>query len=125
MELSNAVKITLSKLYESVGGNLNDVLERLDDIEIVEQFVLRFPDDLSYTLLFQKLQENDLKSAFHAAHTLKGMSHSLGFDHLGNCATNLCEQLREGVTPSAILLHQLKTEYDCVIEAIDKFKENR
>ena len=58
MELSDAVKITLSKLYESVGGNLNDVLERLDDIEIVEQFVLRFPDDLSYTLLFQKLQEN-------------------------------------------------------------------
>lgn len=45
MELSDAVKITLSKLYESVGGNLNDVLERLDDIEIVEQFVLRFPDD--------------------------------------------------------------------------------
>ena len=72
MEIPDAPKLTLSEFYEEVDGDIMNVLERLEDIETVEMFVLGFPSDPSYSMLLKSLQENDLKSAFRAAHTLKG-----------------------------------------------------
>ena len=114
--------MTLSELYEAVGGDYQDILERLDDAETVENFVIKFLDDPSYTRLLQYLQESSLKCAFHAAHTLKGISQSLGFNRLGNCTESLCNELRMEVLPSKTLLQQLKSEYRCVITAINDFK---
>lgn len=126
MELTNEAKMALSGLYEAVGGDLTGVLERLEDIETVKMFVLRFPDDPSYSLLMQSLRKNDLQSAFGAAHTLKGVSQTLGLGRLGDCSAMLCEELRRGLSPSKTLLKQLKTEYSCAIAAINDFmKDNR
>lgn len=116
--------MTLSELYEAVGGDLENVLERLGDVETAEHFILIFPDDTSYSLLMNSLQKNDLQRAFQAAHTLKGVSLSLGFKRLGDCSGALCEKLREGISPSGTLLRQLKTEYCCVIAAINNLNNN-
>ena len=118
METPDASKRTLSELYEEVGGDIIDVLERLEDIDTVAWFVREFADDPSYTTLLQSLQENDLKSAFRAAHTLKGISYTLGFKRLGDCATNLCEKLRDGMAPTATAMQQLEEEYCRVLTAI-------
>ena len=114
--------MTLFELYETVGGDYQNVLERLGDMETIEIFVLRFSDDFSYSQLLQYLQKNDLKHAFCAAHTLKGVSQNLGFSRLGDCASTLCEVLRKKIAPSEDLLQQLKREFCCVITAINDFK---
>ena len=116
--------MTLSELYEVVGGDYQNILERLGDKETIENFVLRFLDDSSYVQLLQCLQTSDLKHAFYAAHTLKGISQSLGFSRLGDCVETLCRDLRKGAAPSEITLHQLKTEFHCVIMAINDFKSS-
>ena len=124
MEIPDAPKRTLSDFYEEVGGDIMNVLERLEDIETVEMFVLGFPSDPSYSMLLKNLQENDFKSAFRAAHTLKGISYTLGFQSLGDCAAKLCDKLREGLLPSATVLQQLETEYNHVLTSIKRLKNN-
>ena len=122
MEMPDSPKRTLSEFYEEIGGDIMNVLERLEDIETVEMFVLEFPSDPSYSMLLKSLQENDLKSAFRAAHTLKGISYTLGFQSLGDCAAKLCEKLREVMLPSATVMQQLEKEYNRVLTAIKKLK---
>lgn len=116
--------MTLDELYEEVGGNYLDVLDRLDDKETVECFVIRFLDDTSYTQLLKHLQKHNLKGAFYAGHTLKGISKSLGFCRLGDCVAGVCDDLRCGNAPSEVAIQQLKTEYNCVIAAINSFKKS-
>ena len=122
--MPDSPKRTLSEFYEEIGGDIMNVLERLEDIETVEMFVLEFPSDPSYSMLLKSLQENDLKSAFRAAHTLKGISYTLGFQSLGDCAAKLCEKLREVMLPSATVMQQLEKEYNRVLTAIKKLKNN-
>ena len=124
MEIPDAPKRTLSDFYEEVGGDIMNVLERLEDIDTVEMFVLEFPSDPSYAMLLKSLQENDLTSAFRAAHTLKGISYTLGFQSLGDCAAKLCDKLREVMLPSATVMQQLETEYNRVLTAIKRIKNN-
>ena len=124
MEIPDAPKRTLSDFYEEVGGDIMNVLERLEDIDTVEMFVLGFPSDPSYSMLLKSLQENDLKSAFRAAHTIKGISYTLGFQSLGDCAAKLCDKLREVMLPSATVMQQLETEYNRVLTAIKRIKNN-
>lgn len=116
--------MTVSELYKAVGGDLENVLERLGDMEIAEHFLLKFPDDNSYPLLMQSLQSRDLQRAFQAAHTLKGVCLSLGFKRLGDCSVTVCEKLRMGILPPEPLLQQLKTEYDRVIAALRALENN-
>lgn len=116
--------MTVSGLYEAVGGDMENVLERLGDRETAEHFLRKFPDDPSYALLTQSLRDNDLPRAFLAAHTLKGVSLSLGLKRLGDCSGALCEVLRQGIPPSAPLLQQLETEYGCVLAAIRALENN-
>ena len=116
--------MTLSELYETVGGDLENVLERLGDTETAEHFLWIFQNDPSYSSLTHSLQENDLQRAFQAAHTLKGVSLNLGLQRLGDCSTALCEKLSKGIFPPEILLQRLKTEYCCAIAAINRLNDN-
>ena len=124
MEIPAEPKLTLSEFYKEVGGDITNVLERLEDMETVEMFVLEFPSDPSFSVLLKNLRENDLKSAFRAAHTLKGIGYTLGFQSLGDCAARLCDKLREELLPSATVMQQLETEYNRVTSAIKRLKNN-
>ena len=56
MEIPDSSKWTLSEFYEEIGGDIMNVLERLEDMETVEMFVLEFPSDPSYSMLLKNLQ---------------------------------------------------------------------
>lgn len=94
----------MSKFYAAVGGDLSDVLERLEDLDIVKFYLPEFENDPSYEGLMQSLKNGDLQSAFRAAHTLKGIGYNLGLNRLGDRAAALCEVLaywerpRTGIT---------------------------
>ena len=118
----NTEEMTTSKFYAAVGGDLSDVLERLEDLDIVKFYLPEFENDPTYEGLMQSLKNGDLQSAFRAAHTLKGIGYNLGLNRLGDRAAALCEVLHTGSVPAPELLRQLTEEYCCVIDAIHELK---
>ena len=124
MENPDSSKMTMSEFYKTVGGDISDVIERLEDIDIVESFVLGFEYDPSYSELMKSLDEGDIKSAFRAAHTLKGICYNFGFKRLGDHAVIVCDKLREGIPPDEVLLQQLASEYNRVICAIQSLRND-
>ena len=116
--------MTLQELYDLLGGDFCDALERLGDAETVYAFVLRFPEDRSYEELLRYLSENNLKRSFYASHTLKGIAQTLGFGHLGKSACAVCEDLRCGTFPTEIHLQQMKVDFQFTIKAINEFKNS-
>lgn len=116
--------MTIAEFYEAVGGDLDDVIERLEDIDIVKTFALAFDEDPSYSELMESLGKNDREGAFRAAHTLKGISYNFGFKRLGDSTTTICEKLREGSLPTKTSLRRLTNEYKCVLRAINNLKNS-
>ena len=65
-----------------MGANYEDVLKRLYNEGMICRFTLMFLNDDSYPKLEQALKEGNVKEAFRAAHTLKGVCQNLGFTNL-------------------------------------------
>lgn len=115
------------KLYENLGEDYDEVLSRFGSDLMVGRFALRFLDDPSFEDLTKGLDDNDAEKAFRGAHTLKGLCATLGFDQLSKKASALTESLRPRViTDEADPLYDAtKKEYDRVVAALVKFREQR
>ena len=74
----------------------NEVFRRLYNEAMIRKFVLLFPKDDSFHNLEAALKEQNVKEAFRAAHTLKGVCQNLGFSNLYAPAVTLTETLRAG-----------------------------
>ena len=114
--------MTINEFYLSIGEDYEDVLERIGDEKTIRGFVIRFLDDKSYFTALQALNGHDLETAFHAVHTLRGISQNLGFRRLGKSGAILDEILRNGIEPSEEIVQQFGLDYRCVREAIQKLK---
>ena len=79
-----------------MGANYEDVLKRLYNEGMICRFTLMFLNDDSYPKLEQALKEGNVKEAFRAAHTLKGVCQNLGFTNLYQPTYDLTEVLRTG-----------------------------
>lgn len=64
MRKATASKMTIEEFYEAVGGDLSDIIERLEDIDIVKTFALAFDEDPSYFELLQSLEKTIEKEPF-------------------------------------------------------------
>ena len=91
----------------------------------VEKFVRMFPDDPSYRELESKLALNNVKEAFRAAHTLKGVCMNLSFTKLYRSVNEVTESLRsadpdkaEDMEKAAAGMEPLRNDYREIIEAI-------
>ena len=84
----------LKEFYEAVGGDYDEVFSRLQRDALILKFVKRFASDRSYRDLKKAEEEKDIKGAFLAAHTLKGIACTLGIKNLTDAASDLTEQLR-------------------------------
>lgn len=115
--------MTLKQLYNSIGGDYDDVVKRLISEELVSRFVARFISDESFSLLNGGMNEQNAEQAFRGAHTLKGVAQNLGFTALGKSAAELTEVLRGGsFTANANeLFENVKTEYEKVVSAIKEY----
>ena len=116
--------MTIKEFYEKIGGDYDEVLGRLFSEALIKKFLIKFLTDKSYQTFFEEIEKQNIEEAFRAAHTLKGVSLSLGFKRLGDCSGVLCEMLRQGLPPSAPLLQQLETEYGFVLAAIRALENN-
>lgn len=114
--------MNLPKFYNAVNGNYNEIHKNLISDEIIEELVLDFLQDKSFASLKTALEAGNIDSAFIAAHTLKGVSGSLGFDCLTYPVTTVTEKLRNKAMPSPDEIAQTESQYNNVIAAINTYK---
>ncbi|MEE1027185.1 MAG: Hpt domain-containing protein [Agathobacter sp.] len=86
--------MTLKECYESFGGNYETAKRQMVKEDIIHRFVLKFPEDKSYTNLIDAVNAQNYQEAFKAAHTLKGVCLNLSFERLSNSVSMLTEFLR-------------------------------
>lgn len=116
--------MTLKECYGIIGGDYENVVGRLMSERIVQKFVLRFPDDPSYEMLFDSLKKENYEEAFRAAHTIKGVCQNLGFTTLGESSSRLTEALRAGRKEEyQELAAVVEEDYQKTVSAIKMFRE--
>ncbi len=86
--------MTLQDFFKAVGGNLGEVMGRLPSEKMILRFLKMYPQDTSYGDLTKAYAECNVKQAFLAAHTLKGVAANLGLTDLQKAASALTESVR-------------------------------
>lgn len=86
----------LEQAYHELGADYEGVTTRLMGDALVARFVGKFFEDENFAKLGEALAAQDVKAAFMAAHTLKGVCQNLGFDNLYAPSSELTEVLRAG-----------------------------
>lgn len=103
---------TLEQAYHELGADYEGVTNRLMGDALVARFVGKFFEDENFAKLGKALAAQDVKAAFMAAHTLKGVCQNLGFDNLYAPSSELTEVLRAGSLEGADELYaKVAAEY--------------
>ena len=96
--------MTTRECYTQMGADYDEVLNRLYSEEMIHRFALLFLN---------------VKEAFRAAHTLKGVCQNLGFGNLYAPACDLTETLRAGkLEGTAEQFAKVEEEYQRTVQAI-------
>ena len=96
--------MTVEEFYERIGGDYQDVMHRLMKEDRVAKFVKMFLSDPSYNELKQAMADDNVDTAFKAAHTLKGVTANLSLSSLNAAAIDITEALRAGNMDLAVTL---------------------
>ena len=103
--------MTIREFYTLVGGSYDDMSERFPSDALILRFLTMLPQDGSMELLARSMDAADAKTAFRAAHTLKGVALNLGLTALAG----VCDVLPDSVPA----LHAaVQREYDKVTGAL-------
>ena len=118
--------MTIQECYDKMGGNYNDVISRLRKESLVEKFLVKFPDDPSYNELIASIEAIDVKTAFRAAHTLKGVCQNLGLTKLFTPVNEMTEAFRiEDFNTGKTYLDEVTKYYNVTVDAINEFVAGR
>lgn len=112
--------MTLQEFYTHVGGNLDEVLERLRKEDRIVKYVGLFLQDTTFPELEKSFANGDIETAFRSAHSMKGVAANLGFNNLATSSSELTEDLRPRsfTEHSAQLFEKVKTDYTTAVNAI-------
>lgn len=112
--------MTLFEFYSSLGESLDEVLSRLRLESRIAKYLGLFLNDPSFDELKSAFDNNDAKTAFRAAHTLKGVAANLGLNKLASSSSELTEDLRPGAftANSQDLLEKVELDYIAAIAGI-------
>ena len=113
----------IKECYRKMGGNFDDVMQRLGNESFIQRFVIRFLDDPSFQMIKDGIEKKDAELAFRGAHTLKGVCLNLGFSELYKASAELTEVLREREIPdNADLYQKVKEQYEILTAAIQELE---
>ncbi|MCI9243304.1 MAG: Hpt domain-containing protein [Lawsonibacter sp.] len=114
--------MTIQECYAALGGDYEEVLNRLYSEALVRKFIGKFSSDPSFQLLSDSLKAGSYEEAFRAAHTLKGVSQNLSFTKLYQSSHEITEALRTANYDLAVqLLPHVETDYALTCSAIQMF----
>ncbi|MDE6727933.1 MAG: Hpt domain-containing protein, partial [Oscillospiraceae bacterium] len=97
------------------------VLRMCGKESMLAKFVLKFPNDTTFSSLISAYEGGDMETAFRMSHTLKGLCLNLGLDKLLESSAALTEGLRdyENVAENVPeLLENVKRDYEAAVAAI-------
>ena len=104
--------MNINECYQAMGADYEEVFGRLRNEKLIAKFVLKFPDDPSFSQLKNSLAEKNTKEAFRAAQ-------NLGFTPLYETAAAITEVLRTGNLPDGeSMMNAVTKEYERTIAAI-------
>lgn len=113
--------MTIEECYESLGGNYDEVRNRMKTEERIYKFIQLFLKDNSYRQFVQHMTKGNYTEAFCAIHTLKGICQNMEFTKLLQSVEKMTEYLREGKTETAIgLLDCVSENYNQTITMLKK-----
>ena len=115
--------MTLSDVYKTLNGNYDEAKTRMMNDSFLEKMLLKFIKDDSMKKLDEELKKGNIKEAFMAAHTLKGVAANFAFTQLFNQASLRTENLRKGKLPEN--MDELRKEYDLTINTINKYNSEK
>ena len=102
----------LMDFYNAIGENYDLLLSRLLSSERIEKYLTIFFSENSIADLKNQIINNEFQSAINTAHTLKGVTATLGFDHLASDICGLHGVLKNNETEKAgILCQKIVEEY--------------
>ena len=111
--------------FEKAGFDVVGSIRRFAGNEaLYEKHVFKFIDDKIYGNLVKAVNEGNIESAFHEAHTLKGVSGNLGLNPLFNPVSVLLGALRENKSQTDIdeLFAAVEAGYKSVIDVLNANK---
>lgn len=109
----------IKECYRKMGGNFEDVMQRLGNESFIQRFVIRFLDDPSFQMIKDGIEKKGAELAFRGAHTLKGVCSNLGFSKLCDLSSQLTEILRgRELEGYEAVLAQVEKQYQITVEAI-------
>ena len=114
--------MNLAEFYKAIQGDYTEIKRNLIADDIIEDLVLDFLGDKSFQSLKKAFNTGDVNTAFLAAHTLKGVSASLGFKCLTTPVSTATEKLRNKNMLSPEEFAQIEEQYNKVIAAINLYK---
>ena len=86
--------MNVNEFYNAVGGDYNDVLERLQNDAAIKKFLMMLNRDKNMEMLTEAIRTSDTEKAFRAAHTLKGIALNLSLSAFADVCSNMTEMLR-------------------------------
>lgn len=111
--------MTTRECYDKMGGNFDDVMQRLGSENFIRRFAVRFLDDTSFQMIKDGIASGDAELAFRGAHTLKGVCSNLGFTKLYEVSSDLTEILRNReLSGYEAAWNEVEKQYQTTIEAI-------
>ena len=117
--------MTIQECYHNLGGDFSRTEMRLPSVGMIQRFLIRFPQDPTFSALCRAMETGDIQEAFRCAHTLKGVCANLGFDRLRDSAGRLTEVLRGASdfmpADAAMLLECVRRDYEQTMRAIESY----
>ena len=117
--------MNIAEFYQSLGVNVNDVLNRLRNEGLIKKYLLKFAEDSSFSDLEKAISEKNYQNAFRAAHTIKGICLNLELRSLSGPSVELTELLRSGAPQEDILVNAFRefaAVYRYVVEKLAELK---
>ncbi len=119
--------MNLNDFFPLVGGDYKDITERLVSERLIYKYIGRFPADPCYQELLTALKNNDVKEAFRAAHTMKGICATLALGDLYKLSCELTELFRNAekinYEKTDIIINKFTESYNKTIQLINELNQ--
>ena len=113
----------VKRRLEEAGVDWKTALARFVNNEaLLEKFLNKFIEDESFHFLKAALEKENVKDAFIAAHTLKGVCGNLSMMRLQQAVSRQVEYLREGnLTDAVKCMDEVEKTYWLAVNAIKRW----
>lgn len=116
--------MTIKEFYEVIGGDYEDIVHRMMGEARVKKYIKKFPENTTYSKLYENMKIKDYENAFLEVHNLKGMSMNIGVAELTEVCSELTEALRDGPKGDVDgLFEAVKETYEKVVGLIQSIEE--